>query len=73
MEIATNATQYEFSYTDNSHLFDYPVRVCVETVGDMYISLPRSKCFEFIEDRKFLPFEIAGIEVHCRYTDRKGV
>jgi len=65
---STNALEWETTPSDNSHLFDYPVQLSVETKADLYISLPRSQCMEYINDGIFLPFESAGIEIHCRYT-----
>ena len=68
MELNTNTTKWEYTPSDNSHLFGFPVTVWGGYEATIEVFMPREECMRFIDEGKFMPYERAGIDVNCHYT-----
>ncbi len=64
--ISTNI-QWDYTLSDNSHLFGRPVQVLAGWDCTVVVPMTREECHKAIEEGRFIPFELAGIDIRCDY------
>ena len=67
MNVLTNNTNWEYTPSDNLHLFGVSTKVVEGWDITLRVPMSRKECFKHIEDGDFLPFQKAGIDIFCEY------